>query len=170
MDVVPSTPQNDLSKKDRVLLYIPQRIRVHGKEQDFTLNALIEISGDLFRNIREHVQEQFGDHAAPGWVLVDRTVIPKSRNENYETQQKRVEERGCSMPRLLEAVVLNLMVFAFTGERLYGQEPWTYNRCIEKVDGKYPVLVGGFGSGGPSVFYDLCGDYDFGVACSLRKF
>jgi hypothetical protein len=173
LDVVPPAPQVDLSKKDKVLLYIPQRIRVHGKEQDFTLKALKEISGGPFRYFGKKVEAQFGDKMAPGWVLIDTNVIPESKNKDYETQKKMVEARGCSMPSVLEAVVLNLMVFAFTGDRLYGQEPWTYTRCTEIVDGQHPVVVGGFGSVGLDVnfvsSYDFYDGY-FGAACALRKF
>jgi hypothetical protein len=170
VDVVPAAPQVDLSKKDKVLLYIPQTIRVHGKEQDFNLKTLKEISGGPFRYFSESVEGQFGDNMAPGWVLIDKNVIPESRNKDYETQERMVEERGCSMPSVLEAMVLNLMVFASTGERLYGQEPWTYTRCIEKVDGQYPVVVGGFGSDGLSVPHNIFDDDSYGVACARRKF
>ena len=171
LDAVPPAPRVDLSKKDKVLLYIPQRIRVHGKEQDFNLKALKEISGGPFRYFSESVEAQFGDNMAPGWVLIDKNVIPESRNKDYETQKRMVEERGCSMPSVLEAVVLNLMVFAFTRERLYGQEPWTYTRCTEKVDGQYPVVVGGFGSVGLNVCNVIFGyGVRCGAACALRKF
>jgi hypothetical protein len=170
LDAVPSVPRVDLSKKDKVLLYIPQKIRVHGEEQNFTLNVLKKISDGPFNYFCKCIEEQFGDNAAPGWVLIDKNVIPQSRNENYETQKRMVEARDCSMPSVLEAVVLNLMVFAFTGERLYGKEAWTYTRCIEKVAGIYPVLVGGFGSDGLDVS-TYCGFFDgrYGVACVRRK-
>ena len=174
LDVVPPAPQVDLSSKDKVLLYIPQRIRVSGKEQDLTLKALKEIIGGPFIHFNESVENQFGDNAATaGWVLIDRAVIPESRRENYETQKLMVEKRGYSIPSVLEAVVLNLMVFSFTGERLYGREPWIYTRCTEKLIGQHPVIVGGFGSDGLYVHYDNCvifGNDDFGVACALRKF
>ena len=173
LDVVPPTPQVDLSKKDKVLLYIPQRIRVHGKEQDFNLKALKalkEISGDPFRYFSENVEAQFGDNMALGWVLIDKNVIPESRNKDYETQKKMVEERGCSMPSVSEAIVLNLMVFAFTEERLYGEDPWTYTRCTEKVNDQYPVVVGGFGSDGLVSAATTSTTAAYGVACALRKF
>ena len=170
LDVVPPVPRVDLSKKDKVLLYIPQRVRVDGKEQNLTLKTLKEISGGSFRYFSESVEQQFGDSTAAGWVLIDKTVLPESRAQNYETQKKMVEEKGCHLPSVLEAIVLNLMVFAFTGERLYGQDPWTYTRCAEKVDGKYPVVVGGFGSAGLYV-HIIHFDYDhYGAACALRKF
>ena len=46
------------------------------------------------------------------------------------------------MTSVLEAIVLNLMVFTFSGERLYGQEPWTCARCAEQVDGNIQSLLG----------------------------
>jgi hypothetical protein len=170
LDAVPLVPQVDLSKKDQILLYIPQRIRVNGKGQDFTLKALKEISGSSYRYFSDSVATQFGGNAAPGWVLIDRIVIPESRNQNYEIQKKMLEDRGCSMPSVLEAIVLNLMVFAFTREWLYGQEPWTYTRCIEKVDGQHPVTVGSFGSDGLVVDSSRFDHDCYGAGCALRRF
>lgn len=166
LDVVPPAPLVDLSKKDKVLLYIPQRIRVDGKEQDLTLNTFKEISNFSLQIFNESTE--FGDKSAPGWVLIDKTVIPQSVNKDYETQKKMVEERGCSMPSVLEAVVLNLMVSAFTGEKLYGVEPLTYTRCSETV-GYHTFLVGAFSQDNLSVLegYSRAADA-CGVACTKR--
>lgn len=166
---VPTTV--DLSKKDKILLYIPQRVRFSNKEQDFNLNTLKEIAGDSFRFFSSITKKQFGDRPGPGrWVLIDKTVIPESRGKTYEAQQKMVEERGCSLSSALEIVTLNLMVFGLTGERLYGQEPWTYIRCLEKVDGQHPVIVGGFSSSGLTVSCSTFNIANDGVSCVQRKF
>jgi len=174
LDTVPEAPEVNLSKKDKILLYIPQRIRVDGKEKDFNLKALTEIKGDSFSFFSSSVEKQFEKTTAAGWVLIDKTVLPESRAKDYDTQKKMVEEKGCHMPSVLEAIVLNLMVFDLTGERLYGQDPWTYTRCVEKVDGKYPVVVGGFGSDGLNVNDDYSisfFDYDdYCAACARREF
>jgi hypothetical protein len=171
LDVAPLAPRIDLSKGDTVLIYIPQRIRVNGKEQDFTLKALKEICGDSFRVFDKEIERQFGHNMASGWVLMGKNVIPESRGQDYETQKRMLEGRGCGMPSVLEAAVLNLMVFAFTEERLYGREPWTYTRCTEKVDGQYPVVVGAFGSDGLYVYYDDSFGHDnYGAAGALREF
>ncbi|MCC5832658.1 MAG: hypothetical protein JJU12_06410 [Chlamydiales bacterium] len=176
LDNLLKTPRVYPGKKDKVLLYIPQKIRVNGKTQDFTLKALKEISGGPFLYFSNDVEEQFGEAAAPGWVLIDKDVIPESRNKDYESQKKMVEKNGCSMPSVLEAVALCLMVYAYTGERLYGensssldgQGSSTYTRCIEKVNGESPIIVGDFGSAGLNVLsYD--GDWvSCGVACVRR--
>jgi hypothetical protein len=165
LDVAPLAPRVDLSKRDKVLLYIPEKIRVNGKEQGFTLKALKEICGVSFRIFNESVERQFGDNMASGWVLMDKNVIPQSRGQDYETQKGMVEKRGCSMPSVLEAVALNLMVFVVTEEWLYGREPWTYTRCTEKVDGQYPVVVGGFGSDGLFVGSSSFASDRYGAAC-----
>jgi hypothetical protein len=80
------------------------------------------------------------------------------------------------MPDALSAATAILLHHARTGERLYTDAPWTYTRCQEKVLGnKYPVIVGGFSSGGLGVYYDghdtMLHVYDpiSGVSC-LRKF
>ncbi len=170
LDPVPPMPHVDPSKKDAVLLYIPRRVRVGGEEKDFTLKVLKETSGGPFDCFDEKVEEQFGDTMAPGWVLIDKEVLPGSRNQTYEIQKRMVEARGCSMPSVLEAVALNLMVFASTGERLYGEKPCTYTRCIEKVDDQYPILVGCFRANGLNVGRYFRDTIDFGVACVQRNF
>ncbi len=174
LNVVPPLPEVTMSKKDQVLLYIPEKVLVGEEEEakDFTLNVLREISDGPFRYFSEEVAEQFGETRAPGWVLIDKEVLPESRNQTYETQKGMVEARGCSMPSVLEAVLLNLMVFAFTGERLYGTEPWTYTRCTEKVDDRRSIVVGSFDpEEGLSVLpaYNLDSRSD-GVACVRRNF
>jgi hypothetical protein len=154
-----------------VRIYIPQRVSVNGKEKDFNLNTLIEMGGKPFEYCRQPIKEQFGNKTASGWIEIDRNLIPDSQSKSYTTQKEIVEKKGCRMPSVLEAVVLNLMVFAFTGERLYGKEPLIYTRCSEIVYGRYPIVVGGFGTEGLIVshnfFYFLHDSY--GVA-AVRQF
>lgn len=169
LDAVPPAPQVDLSKKDKVLLYIPRKIRFQGRDMDFNLKALKRIGAGPFSFISELVEKQFGDQASPGWVLIDKTVLPESRNKNYETQKKMVEERGCSMPSVLEAVVLNLMFFQFNRKWLCAPEDWMFTRCIERVDGNYPVVVGSFFTAGLWVRFDYH-ENESGVACARRNF
>ncbi len=142
LDRVPPAPLVALNKK-QVLLYIPNMVLVNGKVENFTLNVLNgAYAYGSFGFFEATVREQFGDATAPGWVLIDKKLLSGSRGKDYETQKRMVEEKGCSMPRVLEAVLLNLIVFAFTGERLYGTG--IYTCCMEKVDGESPVIVGNF--------------------------
>jgi hypothetical protein len=165
---IPDAPKKDVAE-GRVRIYIPQRVSVNGEEKDFTLNNLIEMGGGPFEYCSNYIKDQFGNATASGWIEIDRDVVQDSRSKNYDVQKDMVEKQGCRMPSVLEAVVLNLMVFAFTDERLYGEEPLTYTRCSEKVNGKYPVVVGGFGSDGLFV-YNVDGfDYGSCGVAALRK-
>jgi hypothetical protein len=171
LDKVSEPPKVDLSKSDKILLYIPERIRVNGEEKDFNLKVLTEIKRKSFRYLCPSVEKQFEKTTAAGWVLIDKTVLRQSLLQDYETQKKMVEDKGCCMPSVLEAIVLNLMVFDFTGVRLYGGQYYFCIRCAEKVDGKYPVVVGGFCSDGLEVntswAFPVQSD---GAACAKRKF
>jgi hypothetical protein len=167
LDKVPELPNVDLSQKDKILLYIPQRVRVNGKEKDFNLKTLIEIQHDRFKYFSPIVENQFQHTTAAGWALIDKAVIPESRSQDYETQKTMVESKGGRLPSVLEAIVLNLMVFDFTGERLYGHDPCTFTRCAEKVNGKFPVVVGDFTPDGLNVScYTTYSPY--GVACAYQ--
>jgi hypothetical protein len=165
---IPEAPKESLAE-GKIRVYIPKRVKVNGQEKDFTLNTLIEIGGGPFEYCSQ-VMDQCGNSTASGWIEIDKDVMPDSRSKNYDTQKKMAKEKGCRMPKALEAVVLNLMVFAFTGTRLYGVEPLTLTRCFEKVDGKYPVVVGFFGTSGLYVERDYFGLVidPYGVA-AVRK-
>lgn len=73
------------------------------------------------------------------------------------------------MPHILEAAVLNLMVDAHTGEKLYGERPLTYTRCEEKTSGKCSVIVGCLDSLGLGVCNTLSFDGEhLGAAVVIR--
>jgi hypothetical protein len=88
-----------------------------------------------------------------------RDVLPGSRSKTYDAQKAFVAAHASrlnlpyEMPDALSAATAILLHHARTGERLYTDDPWTYTRCQEKV-GKndHPVVVGGFSSGGLSVY------------------
>jgi hypothetical protein len=182
LDKVPDAPKirwddndahfNKAFRENYALLYIPERIRVNGEDKDLTLKTFKEIREGSFKYFDNSVEDQFGDSTASGWVLISKKVVPDSRRKDYSTQEKMVEaKKGFRMPHVLEAAVLNLMVDAFTGKKLYGETPVTYTRCIEKVDGEYPVVVGGFGSAGLDVIrrHTFVSDA-YGAAGALREF
>jgi len=171
LETVPPAPSVDL--RGSILLYIPLRISIDGgKEEILTLTVLKRICPCSFSYFSRDVEEQFGETEAFGWVKLDKAVIEESRNKDAIVQKGMVEAKGCNMQRVMESIALNLIVFDFTGIQLYGCKPWTYNRCNEKVDGLYPVFVGGFSSAGLIVVHYntfLDHDYSFGVACALRS-
>ena len=124
------------------------------------------------------VKSRIGKESPPHsyWLLTTRDVLPGSRSAGYAHQKELVagyasrEGIPYVLPSVLEAATAMLLHYAREGERLFGNDPWTYTRCQEQevVDG-YPVVVGGFYSGG----LDVCNYYDVysncGVSC-LRKF
>ena len=158
-------------RENYVLFYVPGRVRFKGSEKAMTMNTLEEIITKPYEYFWPPAKEKLGAVTShPGWVLMSKTVIPGSRNQTYETQKRMVEAaRDFHMPQALEACVLNLMVEAITKVRSYGQDPWTYTRCVEKVEG-YPVVVAVFGSGGLAVHGSCSYAYVYyGVACAQRK-
>ena len=117
--------------------------------------------------------------ASSYWVLMTRDVLPGSRWKSYADQCALVSDHAnrtglaYEVPGALEAAVVMLLHHARSGERLYSDTPYTYTRCRESVvvdDNDYPVVVGGFSSGGLYVSVDsFYGYYSSGVA-GLRKF
>jgi hypothetical protein len=133
-----------------------------------------------YRYYDSDVKTQFGEKS-PGrsyWLLMTREVLKGSRDESYSVQKGLVAQfaektqQPYELPSALEAATAVLLHHARTGERLLGDDPWTYTRCREWVvyrGASYPAVVGGFGSSGLDVSYDNYVSYDFGVASS-RKF
>jgi hypothetical protein len=126
-----------------------------------------------------HVLRELGAQSPRSsyWVLMTRDVLPDSRNKTYDAQKALVAAHASrlglpyEMPHVLAAATAILLHHVRTGERLYTDAPWTITRCQEKVDNnRYPVLIGGFSSGGLRVNDDCVYDYrSLGVSC-LRKF
>jgi hypothetical protein len=109
------------------------------------------------------------------WLLMTRDVLEGSRGRAYSAQSALVarytdgDGRLYEVPNALEAATAILMHHARTGEWLFGDNPRSYTRCQELVDGKYAVVVGGFESSGLYVFYDSYG-YDNGGVAGCWKF
>jgi GTPase SAR1 family protein len=145
--------------RDTHLLVLIPRI-VDGKP--LTLNSLGEMiknpkRGGRCTNYRykeEHSKnlKQFGKKDIPTsyWILMTKDVIPNSRNKTFDEQISLLKESG-RVPTSLEAAVTVLMHQARTGEKLYSDKPMTYTWCKEKVDGEWPVVVGGFGPSGLTI-------------------
>jgi hypothetical protein len=148
----------------------------------FTLNLLGELvqrprnggHSTKYRFYGDLVETQIGGESLPRsyWLLMTRDVLLGSRNKTHRAQQKMVAtyaSQGYALPSGLEAATAILLHHAREGERLFGDDPWTYTRCQEVVNG-YLAVVGGFESSGLGVYN--FSSYDaraFGVAC-CRKF
>lgn len=161
-----------------MLVYIPAT--VDGKP--FTLKKLGEIAKRFFpqndkgfRSIWPGVVDELGDKSIKSrWVLMTKDVLPGSRNKSYAEQQKIVarlakKSLGYKVPDTLEAATCILAQYFFDSKtRLFNNEPWTYTRCEEKIQG-YQTVVGAFAPAG----LDVCSsdfDYDHIGIAALRKF
>jgi hypothetical protein len=170
-------------KDTHLLVLIPAT--VDGKP--FSLNLLGELVqcpqgggySTKYRVYDSDVREQCGAQSPTRsyWVLLTRDVLSGSRGETYSSQQALVsghaERTGLryALPGVLEVATAILLHYVRSGERLYTDAPWTYARCQELVawnGSHYPVVVGGFSSGGLLVYIDSNVCFFHGVA-GLRK-
>ena len=150
-----------------------------------TLNKLGELAKKYFPNtvygysyIWSEIVDELGDKPANEsvWLLMTTKEIDNSRSKSYIEQQAIVADLAIraqvpyAVPTTLEAATCILAEYSRSGKRLFNNEPLTYTRCQEKVQG-YQVLVGGFGfaRAGLDVDCNSGNDVDIGVA-ALWKF
>ena len=170
-------------KDTHLLALIPSRVGGKPLTLDY-LGELIQSPkggghGTKYRYYSSYVRSAIGSQSPSSsyWVLMTRDVLPESRNKRYQAQCALVADHakrtglGYEVPGALEAAVVMLLHHVRSGERLYSDSPLTYTRCRESVfvgDNDYPVVVGGFSSGGLDVDFDsydnICG------VSALRKF
>ena len=163
-------------EETHLLVLIPKTI----DGQPFTLNRL----GELIQNPKQGHKTKYdyydndvknelgsGSPSSSYWVLMTRDVIPGSRSKSYQDQVKLVQSYSSyELPGALEAAIAILMEHVVSGKRLYGDNPYTYTRCQEKVnDSQWPVTIGGFAAGGLGVDYYYDDDYDHDGVGALRK-
>jgi hypothetical protein len=109
-----------------------------------------------------------------------RDVLPESRGKSCRDQQKFIADHArrkslpYELPKALEAATAILTHHVRDGERLYGDNPWTYTRCQESIlyqFNEYPSVVGCFGSGldVSHYYYGSCNSSSLGIA-GCRKF
>lgn len=106
-------------------------------------------------------------------VIVKNEVLAESREQSFEEQQSLVSTyKGYEVPTTMAAIAINIAKFIKSKEhqtRLYGDDPWTYTRCQEKVREISPFIVGAFTLEGLIVNPDILGrDTDIGIA-PMRK-
>ena len=107
------------------------------------------------------------------WVLMTKDVLPGSGYKSYAEQQKIVAELDkkfqirYEVPGVLESVACIFSQYFGSNTRLFTDNPWTYTRCKETVQG-YQIVVGGFAPAGLCVCN--CYGYDYFGVAALRKF
>jgi hypothetical protein len=78
------------------------------------------------------------------------------------------------IPTILDIAVSIFMEYVQSGVRLYGDSPWTWTHCQEKLHTNWPLVVGGFSPGGLYVYiFNIFDADDPHEACgmgALRKF
>jgi hypothetical protein len=150
----------------------------------FTLNLLEELIQRLkngehqteYKYYADGIKAQFGERSPDHsyWLLMTREVLEGSRGERYADQRALVASyakktgQPYEIPSALEAATAILLHHSRKGKQLFRDSPWTYTRCRELVDDKYPILVGGFEPSGLFVDYGCYGDY-VGVVCCRKS-
>ncbi|MHA7878032.1 MAG: hypothetical protein ACX93T_03905 [Bacteroidota bacterium] len=153
----------------------------------FTLNLLEELVSSppittrsyatRYRLYNHKVQKAYGD-SAPGrsyWILMTKEILPSSRDKDYVAQQRlvadyaREHKLGYTLPSVLEATTAVLTHYVRSGKQLYTNDPSTYTRCFEQIDGPYPVAIGGFSDEGLHIRHEYDeASVDIGASC-LQK-
>jgi hypothetical protein len=158
----------------------------------FTLNLLKELierpkNGGhraQYRYYGDNIKAQLGAASpqASYWLLMTRDVLPESCSKKYAEQKKLVADHAkrTGLPyelfKALEAAAAILTHHVQNGERLYGDNPWTWTRCQELIvdpeEGEeYPAVVGGFEDSGLAVYNDSYDSrYISGAACCRKLF
>jgi hypothetical protein len=172
----------EVVKDTHLLVLIPATVA----GEPFSLNLLGELiqhpkAGDRstkYRHYNSDVQEQLGAQS-PGrsyWVLMTRDVLEGSRYETYASQKDLVAQYASrtglpyELPGVLEVATAILSHYVRSGERLYTDVLWTWTRCQELVNDRYPAIIGGFSDGGLGVYNYYADDCSFRGVSSLRKF
>jgi hypothetical protein len=121
------------------------------------------------------VQEQ-GDKSIDKshWVLMTKDVLPGSRNKSYAEQQKIVAglaEKsliGYAVPETLKSAACILSHYFGSNIRLFSNDPCTYTRCKENIQGPQTV-IGGFAPSGLGIYNSFDDGDSIGIA-ALRTF
>jgi len=99
------------------------------------------------------VKDKYGKDTpkASQWVLMTNDVIPDSRKKSYSDQKALVENvPGYKVPDLLSAAACIMMNFVDRNECLFPNDPLTYTRCKEVLNG-YQIVVGALAPSGLSI-------------------
>jgi hypothetical protein len=102
------------------------------------------------------------------YAVMTSDVLPGSRNKSYNDQEGLLPP-GYEVPGVFDAARAILWENRRSGKRCFNDNPWTYTRCKEIIQG-YQLSVGGFAPSGLYVCDDVYGGHEaFGVA-GWRKF
>jgi len=136
-----------------------------------------------YRNIYPSILEKYGNISCreSHWVLMTRDVLPGTERKSFKDQCALLGGfREYRVLTLVEAITCVGTEYVVSGNRLYGDNPWTYTRCEEDIGDnpwtytrceedikegarKAQIEVGGFSVAGLSlfIFHD---DVTYGIA------
>jgi hypothetical protein len=148
-----------------------------------TLKSLGKLAKKYFSNsgyrfIWPSIVQDLGDKSInkSHWVLMTKDILPGSRNKSYGEQQKIVAglaEKALisyDVPETLESATCILSQYLGSNIRLFSDNPQTYTRCKEEVQGDR-TAVGGFALAGLGVrSFIITYVYDLMGVAALRKF
>ena len=138
-----------------ILVWIPETIKGKPVTIDNFGELLIKLpySPKAYQYIDNGIVRQEGSNPIKsGWVLMTTDVISGSRNKSFADQELWVEslnkngQTGYRVLKIAEAIVCIVAEYLRSKEstkRLFSNDPFTYTRCQENVEG-YQVGVGGF--------------------------
>ena len=144
------------------LILLPREIEA----QLLTLNTfqslLINKSKCSYASFDKFVRQELGNSSIEShWILMTYDVVPNTRRQRFEAQKSYIESIETNdpyryrLPSVLEATACIIAAYLYLGKTIYSDDPWTYTRCMEKVNlDQYPVSVGGFSNRG--VFIHDC--------------
>ena len=168
-----------------MLVWIPETIKGKPITID-NFGALLKAKPEFCYNATgyrviwdEIVQQEGSKLVKSGWVLMTTDVISGSRKKSFAEQKLLVEslnkngQTGYRVPKTAEAIICIAAQYLRSKEskkRLFSDEPWTFTRCQENVQG-LQTMVGGFAPSGLSVWFTRNDDRygAIGVA-GLREF
>ena len=163
-----------------LLVLIPERVAGKAMTLDYLGELIQSPQGDGYRTkyhfYWDDVRQAIGSQGSGSsyWVLMTRDVLPGGRWKIYENQYKLVSDHAARtgldyrLPSALDASVVMLLHHVKSGERLYGDNPWTWTRYRDKNKYGWPVAVGVL-CGDLDIDYSSFVSYGSGVA-GLRKF
>lgn len=158
----------DKKLKETCMFFLrPQKVILHedGQDKELFLNfdgvaELAQKATNPNRRIHCHPREMETNElmnstvAEPGWVLMRKELIPNTLFKKFDFQKQYLKGR-MEVPKVMDAILLNILAYVSDGKYLYGQKKGLYTRCQESFLFITPnnkvlnhLLVGGFGSKG----------------------
>lgn len=146
-------------KDTHVLVLVPAAVMVDGKKVDISLKSI----GELVANAKNGGHKtKYSSLKVPGfedtlvdeshWVFMKKTIVPGTMNQPFDEQLNMIAQHNAKhnvdyiAPSAIDTVACTFLTYVDTAVKLFGfdNEERRYTRCMERVEGKYPIYIGGF--------------------------